>query len=109
MKLTFIYPLAIIVLLTFGAEASVNFKVDPPKHKKVVLIRPSRPHVKVFKPVNIKSNYIWIEGYWKWNRKTHNYAWVNGHLIKQKRGKVWVGGYWEQFNGGWFYTSGKWA
>lgn len=109
MKLTFIYSLTIIVLLTFGVEAAVIAKVDPPKNKKVVLVRPSRPHVKVFQPTHIKRSYIWIEGYWKWNRKVGNYLWVNGHLIKNKKGKSWVNGYWKPLNGGWVYSSGKWA
>ena len=109
MKRTFIYPLAIFILLVFGAEATVITKTDYPKDKKVVLIRPSRPHVKVFKPVNIKSGYVWIEGHWKWNRKLRNYVWVDGHLVKRKKGKIWLSGQWESLNGGWIYTSGKWA
>lgn len=109
MKLTFIYSLTFFILLSFAVDAKVINNRHPRKHKKVVLVRPVRPHVKVFKPVNLKSNYIWIDGYWKWNRKTQNYVWVGGHLIKRKRGKVWVGGHWERYNGGWRYASGKWA
>jgi hypothetical protein len=108
MKSTFVYTLAIFITLSFATEAAIS-KGKPPRKNKKFLIKPSRPHIKVFAPVNIKPCYVWLEGHWKWNRRTHNYIWVNGYLVKSKRGKVWVGGNWKPKNGGWTYISGKWA
>lgn len=109
MKSLFAFTLTIFVALTFSTEAAAISRVEPPGKNKVVEIRPSRPYVRVFKPLNIKRGYVWIEGHWKWNRKVHQYVWVNGYITKPKRGKVWVGGSWKAKNGGWAYTSGKWA
>lgn len=109
MKSTFVYILTLFIALSFGKVAIANSSEKLPKKNRVVKVIPSRPYVKVFKPVHIKHGYVWIEGHWKWNRKTHNYVWVNGYLVKSKRGKTWVGGNWRSKNGGWVYIPGKWA
>lgn len=109
MKSTFAYILTIFIVLSFTTEVAAISRVKPPRNNKVVQIRPSRPYVRIFKPMNIKHGYVWVEGHWKWNRRIHNYVWINGYLAKSKRGKVWVGGNWKAKKGGWVYTRGKWA
>ena len=92
-----------------GASNSFAKHRTKPHHKRVVVVKPVNPHVYVHKPIYLKAGYIWVDGHWKYNRRTHNYVWVKGHSMKQKRGKIWVSGRWVEVRGGWTYKSGFWA
>ena len=74
-----------------------------------MVVRPVTPHVKLYKPIKIRAGYVWIDGYWQWNRRAHKYFWVKGHLTRRKAGKVWIAGHWHQVRGGWVYQPGFWA
>lgn len=63
----------------------------------------------VVRPTTIRTGYIWVDGYWKWNNRYRKYVWINGRTIKNKKNKVWIQGHWSKNGGGYFYARGYWA
>ena len=80
-----------------------------PRNKRVVVVKPVKPHVYITRRSNVKAGNVWQDGYWRYNKRARNYIWVNGRAVKQKRGKVWVSGRWTMVRGGWAYSKGFWA
>ena len=73
----------------------------------VVTTRPVEPVVIV--PASPGPGYVWINGYWQWDRRAHVHHYVNGYWTRPARpGAVWVGGGWHQARGGWRYSRGYW-
>ena len=103
-----IYTLAfsLALFLTVNTEA---FAHKGPKHnyKKVVVHKPVN-HITYHRPAVVRSGYVWVDGHYRWDRRTHSYVWVDGRYMKQKRGKIWVSGRWVKVRGGWVYEPGSW-
>jgi len=95
----FILLFAIILLLsTHDIMAQMIVKAKP-QRPKVVLVRPN----KVYK------NKVWIEGHWKWNKRTHNYQWIKGNWTKSRPNRTWKAGKWKKIPAGWKYVPGYWS
>lgn len=93
----FISALALILVMTAGAQGQVIVKVKPVA-PKVVVVKKVRP-----------AGKIWIKGHWKWSPRQHRYVWVKGRHMKVRRNHVWVSGRWKQVRGGWLYVPGRWS
>ena len=110
MKKLFIYTVVLSLFFSLAgvSDSFAKHRVKP-RYKRVVVVKPVRPNVYVNKHIQLKSGYAWMDGHWKYNNRTHNYVWVNGHAKKIKRGKVWVSGRWNKVRGGYTYVRGFWA
>ena len=75
----------------------------------VVRVKPAPKKVVVVKPVRKRKNHIWVNGHWKWHRRSNTYVWVEGHWLKKTRGYAYVPGRWEQVRGGYKWIPGHWA
>ena len=76
---------------------------------RVVVAKPHRPNVIVKRPINIRKNYIWVEGHWKWSDFYREYIWVKGRWIRQRSGHYWVSGFWEVSLNGFIWVEGYWG
>jgi hypothetical protein len=76
---------------------------------RVVINKPNRPHIIVKHPTRLRSGYVWVEGFWKWNSYFGRYIWQKARWKLNKRGHHWVVGYWEVTPGGFFWVEGCWA
>ena len=110
MKRLFFYTVVFSLFFSLaGVSNSLATHRVKPRYKRVVVVKPVRPHIYVNRHINLKSGHIWMDGYWKYNRRMHKYVWVNGRAVKSKRNKNWVSGQWIKVNGGWTYNRGFWA
>jgi len=76
---------------------------------RVVVVKPNRPHVIVKRPNNIRKNYIWVDGHWKWSGFYREYIWVKGKWIRERSGHYWVSGFWEVSLNGFIWVEGYWG
>ena len=76
---------------------------------RVVVSKPNRPHVIVERPNNIRKNYIWLEGHWKWSDFYRDYVWIKGQWMRERSGHYWVSGFWEVSLNGFIWIEGYWA
>jgi len=76
---------------------------------RVVVSKPNRPNVIVKRPNNIRKNYIWVEGHWKWSAFYKEYIWIKGQWIRERRGHYWVSGFWEVSLNGFVWVEGYWG
>ena len=83
-----------------------------PRHQhssRIVVSKPNRPLVTVKRPINIRKNYIWVEGHWKWSNFYREYIWIKGQWIRERRGYYWVSGFWEVSLNGFIWVEGYWG
>ena len=86
-----------------------NGVVIKTNRNRVVRAKPNRPKVIVKRPNRLRSGYVWVEGYWKWNSYFGRYIWQKARWKRIKRGHHWVVGYWEETPNGFFWIEGCWA
>lgn len=103
MKRTKIVLAAILTCLSLFISEGVFSQV-------VVKVKPTKAKTTVIKPRKPSKNFVWIEGHWKWSKKTNRYIWVGGHWVKKPSSKHrWVPGHWRKAPGGWKFIPGHWA
>ena len=76
---------------------------------RVVVSKPSRPNIIKKHPGNIRKNYIWLEGHWKWSDFYRDYVWIKGRWIRKRSGYYWVSGFWEVSLNGFIWVEGYWG
>ena len=94
--LILLMSIAFSSLAMSGGRKRVYVRVAPPKPKKVVVVKPKKPHV----------NAVWVGGHWHWNG--HKYVWKKAHWKKPRKGYVWVPGHWKKTPKGWYRVEGHW-
>jgi hypothetical protein len=52
-----------------------------------------------------RAGFAWIPGRWDWKGK---WEWVPGHWERERAGKRWRDGRWEQRDSRWIYVAGEW-
>jgi hypothetical protein len=55
------------------------------------------------------DQYVWIPGYWSWDRDRNDYIWVSACWRAAPPNMSWVPGYWSQATGGWEWVAGFWT
>ena len=98
--------LAVLLTTTSSNAQHLERKVN---NKRVVAYKPGTPSDRIHTRTALRRGYVWIDGYYKWNRRSRSYVWIEGHQIRQKKGKIWISGKWKRVPGGWTYISGFWA
>jgi hypothetical protein len=74
----------------------------------VVKEKPVTPETQMAKSQTPGPGMEWIDGQWKWDKKTKQYVWVPGHWVKGKPNHIWVPGKWVNVDGGVVWVPGKW-
>ena len=99
-----------VVVKKTNRNRGVTFKRRPAHQhsSRVVVVKPNRPHVIVKRPNNIRKNYIWVEGHWKWNSFYRDYIWIKGKWMHKRRGHHWHPGFWEVSLNGFIWVEGYW-
>ena len=112
MKKTIIYSIAFsLALFLTGINKGFAHNGEPKlKHKRVVVNKPVK-HVNFYRHGRsaVRSGHVWIEGHYRWDRRTRSYVWIDGRYVRQKKGKVWISGHWVRVRGGWVYQPGVWS
>ena len=90
-----------------GVKVKRRSKYRP--SSRVVVAKPTRPNVIVKRPINIRKNYIWVEGNWKWSDFYREYIWIKGQWIRERSGHYWVSGFWEVSLNGFIWVEGYWG
>ena len=68
----------------------------PPPQRQLVIARPG-------------PNFIWIDGYWSWQSRSHRYVWVGGRWERPPhQGANWAAAHWETRGGGNVFIEGTW-
>ena len=88
---------------------AVKSRSTPHRSSRVVVVKPNRPQVILQRPVQIRRNYIWVEGHWQWSNFYGEYIWIQGKWIRQRRGCHWEPGFWEVSLGGFVWIEGCWV
>lgn len=79
------------------------------KGQMIVKVKPHRPNVVIVKPNKVYKNKVWVDGHWKWSKRSQNYQWTKGHWVKRRPNNRWVVGKWQKVPSGWKYVPGRWA
>ena len=69
-----------------------------------VTVAPPAPRYEVFP--DARDGYVWISGYWGWDR--HHHVWVEGHWVPQRRGYTYVPARWDAIDNRWHLRPGHW-
>jgi len=88
--------LAVLFFASCSTTRVVYVKKAPPA--KIVEIRPKKIH----------NTAVWIDGYWKWNRRINDFVWIKGQWEINKRNHTRVNGNWKKNRHGWFWVKGYW-
>jgi hypothetical protein len=80
----------------------------PPPAPEVVYVQQAPPAV-IYEPVpRLQPGFIWIEGYWNWDRT--RYVWVKGHSERLPHERaIWIAPKYERTDRGIRYEPGHWA
>ncbi len=78
-------------------------------NRRVVVVKPNRPHRLIKKPAFSRKGYIWVAGHWKWSHFYGKYIWVTARWKKIKKGHRWLPGYWQETPFGFFWIEGSWV
>jgi len=56
------------------------------------------------------DGYLWVPGYWYWDRSAEDYYWVPGTWVEPpRRGLLWTPAYWSWAEGRYVFYPGYWA
>ncbi|MBC8266039.1 MAG: YXWGXW repeat-containing protein [Flavobacteriales bacterium] len=59
------------------------------------------------KPILNRRGHVWISGFWSWSG--HTYIWVDGFWERERHGFHWHEGNWEETPHGFFWVEGYWC
>lgn len=96
---------SVVVATPPPAQAVVVAPPAPPQQVVVVAAPPApRQEVVYARP---GPGYLWVPGYWGWNRGRH--VWVAGHYELPPRGRsAWVEPRWDRRGGSYIFIEGHW-
>jgi len=97
-----------VLIITFLALACMCGTSLETQAQVVVAVKPARPDVVVVKPAKARRGYIWVDGHWKYNKRTNRYVWVKGGWVRARRGFVYVPGRWVKAPAGFKWVPGTW-
>jgi hypothetical protein len=53
-----------------------------------------------------RDGFVWAPGHWE--MRGHDYAWVSGTWVAERRGAHWAADRWEQVGAQWHFLPGHW-
>lgn len=54
-----------------------------------------------------RRGHVWVPGYWDWRRNHH--VWVSGKWVRERRGYRYREPVWQERDGRWHLERGRWA
>jgi len=60
------------------------------------------------RPLQPSQSHIWINGDWRWNRRSHLYIYDHGYWALPRNGYIYRDGYWETDQRGKWWRKGYW-
>jgi hypothetical protein len=92
--------LLIWLLLPLGGWSQVSLSIEIAPPPLPVYAQPPVPG----------EGYIWVPGYWAWERSDRDYYWVPGTwVLAPNYGDLWTPGYWAFEGQGYFWHIGYWG
>lgn len=89
---------ATIFTLATAAGAQVYVRIGPP---------PPRPHEVVPPPPPMHRDWVWHEGYHRWDGR--HYVWVPGSYVAPPHPHArWIPGHWRNTPRGYVWVEGHW-
>ena len=64
------------------------------------------PALRAERAPSARDGYVWAAGHWE--LRGHDYAWVSGTWIAERRGARWTADRWEQQGSQWHFIPGHW-
>jgi WXXGXW repeat (2 copies) len=96
-----ILPVALALILSAAGCAH--------RTRRVIVYVPGPPPPPVHEVIAVApgAGYVWIPGYHRWSGSS--YVWVGGHYELRPRGRrYWVPGRWARERRGWIWIEGYW-
>ena len=91
---------AAMLIATAQAQVFVNIRVNSAP--------PPLPYYE--QPAIPADGYLWVPGYWYWDRSVDDYYWVPGTWVAPpRRGLLWTPAYWSWVEGRYVFYPGYWA
>ena len=90
--------LAAAVASTLGTSAMAA--------QRAIVITEAPPAVREERVPEYRHGYDWAPGHYVYRHG--QYAWVEGHFIRERRGMHWVADRWVERNGRWVMVAGHW-
>lgn len=92
---------------------SNSYKSSYVGSRKDMRVTATPPSLRDERHLFINSNhhqhgYVWVPGYWTWNRRSNSYFWTSGYWLRERKGYVFYPGYWEPVKGGYIWIEGGW-
>ena len=90
--------LAVAIASSFGATMA---------QARTIVITEAPPAVREERAPEYRRGFDWAPGHYVY--RNGQYAWVEGHHIRERRGMHWEPERWVQRNGRWEMVAGHWA
>ena len=91
---------AAMLIATAQAQVFVNIRINSAP--------PPLPYYE--QPAIPAYGYLWVPGYWYWDRSVDDYYWVPGTWVEPpRRGLLWTPAYWSWVEGRYVFYPGYWA
>ena len=91
---------AAMLIATATAQVFVNIRINSAP--------PPLPYYE--QPAIPAYGYLWVPGYWYWDRSVDDYYWVPGTWVEPpRRGLLWTPAYWSWVEGRYVFYPGYWA
>ena len=84
-----------------------NGKVIVKTNRNNIIVKRPNRPHYINKPTLNRRGYLWISGYWRW--AGHTYIWTNGFWERERHGFHWHDGYWEETPHGFYWIEGYWC
>lgn len=91
---------AAMLIATAQAQVSVDIRVN--------IAPPPLPYYE--QPAIPAEGYLWVPGYWYWDRSENDYYWVPGTWVEPPQPELlWTPAYWSWVEGRYVFHPGYWA
>jgi hypothetical protein len=92
--------------LTGMAAVAMSSVVGVGVAEAQVVVRVAPPAPREERMPGERRGMVWVPGYWDWNGR--RYVWKAGHYMKARRGYRYRADTWEERNGSWQRRRGGW-
>jgi len=95
------------LLMAAGAIGAVTLPtISAAKPPVDVVIRVAPPLLRTEVVPAQRRGYVWVPGYWNW--RGHRHVWAPGVWVRERRGYVYQPHRWEHRSDGWYMNRGRW-
>ena len=95
-----------ILLAGVAAAAFGSVPLTSSAAERAIVVTEAPPPVREERMPEPRRGMEWAPGHWAWRHG--EYAWVEGHWMRERRGMHWVPERWVERNGHWEMVAGHW-